>query len=141
MKDTYHRRLEPRPVLLHALDGVADPSRPVHQLAGPRLADVLEDGADLVARRRLLGHVELPVAPQVQVVPVVRGLVLGRGRVLLRRELLEQGGGAPGGGDGGPVEEGDDIEGLVLWEGMSLHAASVTAAGEAKEKACLRSGT
>lgn len=77
---------------------------------------VVEDGAQLVRRGRLLGHVELELAALLVlgVVGVVRGLVLsGRlgGGCAGGAEDVEH---ACGGGEGGLVEECDHVEGFVL---------------------------
>lgn len=99
----------PQRILLipRALD---DSARPY-----PLRGRVLEDGAQLVRRRQLLGHVELELA--------ARAARLERvvGRLVLRRGLGGGGGGlledvedALGGGQGGLVEEGDDVQGFGL---------------------------
>lgn len=100
----------PQRILLipRALD---DSARPY-----PLRGRVLEDGAQLVRRRQLLGHVELELAARLVlgVVRVVGGLVLGGGLgggCAGGAEDIEDAGGR---GQGGFVEEGDYVEGFGL---------------------------
>lgn len=92
------------------------------------LADVLEDGLDLLGGGRLLGDVELEGVALRQ--GVVAGLVHGRARLQVDRDLLEQVG-DPGRGRGSRlVEDGDDVERLAL-RGVSASRAGSVLAGVA----------
>jgi hypothetical protein len=82
----------------------------------PLRRDILQDIPQLVRRRRLLGHIELELAAQLVlgVVRLIGGLVLrgcfGGGCVRGAEDVQH----ACGSGQGGFVEEGDDVEGFVL---------------------------
>ena len=111
---THHRRLKPPPLLPQHLQRLARVLRALHQLPRPLVSHVLQDRPRLVARRRILRHVELPVVPQAALRRVVRRLVFGRAGGGLRGDLFEKGEGADRGLDRGFVEEGDDVQGLRL---------------------------
>ena len=111
-RQTYHRRLQPPPILGQQPNRLTDGTCPLNQPLCLAITDILPDAPDLIARGRALGDVQLELgALQPVLRRVVRGLVLGGGLGGLRGKLLEEGEGACGGRERGPVEDGDYVAG------------------------------
>lgn len=116
-ENTYHGPLERLCVLLELPQGILLSRGALDDGGDPVLSDVFQDGLHLVGGGGVFGDVELELGAGllgVRLDAVVTGLVLSRAGGSVGRHLLEDVGGPHRGGGARLVEEGDNVEGLVL---------------------------
>lgn len=113
---TYNRALEVLGILLEPPHRLPLGRGALHNARDALRADILQDAAQLVGSRRLLGDVELELvaAGGLALRLVVAGLVLGRRLRRGSRRLPQSGSHSHRRGRARLVEEGDDVEGFVL---------------------------
>lgn len=115
---TYQGSQEVFLALLEALEGILFVAGALDDLGDSAGADVAQDGLDLVGGGGVLGDVELKgLAAGLGLGRVVAGLVEGGADLGVGRDLLDEVGDAHRGWRAGLVEDGDDVEGLVLFGG------------------------
>lgn len=109
-------------IRLELLEGFVFRSGALYDGANLALADIFEDGLELIGSRGLLGDVQLEVDTMRNGLRrVVARLVLGGGRGGIRRGLLQYGGSPERRRRAGLMKEGDDVEGFVLFSAMSAN--------------------
>jgi len=113
-----HRSEKPFPILIQPPQSIHSIPRPADQLPRlhPSTGRVLQYTLQLVRRGRLFGYIEF----EFTAAAFEWGSVVDSGRLVVDGSLLEAGEDAGGGGEGGCVEESDDIEGFVLKKGKSM---------------------
>lgn len=112
-KCTYHRPFEALGILLELLQRIVQRRSPTDHCA--RVADIVDDGRELVWCGRLLVDVEVELCPLgVCLVGVIAGLVLCCCLAGVGRHLLEEGERLGRGRCVGLVEEGYDVFGFAL---------------------------
>ncbi len=113
--------LEAVDALLEFLESLLFVCRALYNRANLALADIFENGPELVGSRRILGDVQFEVRTMgVRLMSVVAGLVLGGRFCSICRGLLQDGSSPDRSRRTSLVKEGDNVEGLVLFSIVSV---------------------
>ncbi len=114
-RSTHNWRFEFLDVFCQPTDRIRCVSCPFHNLTRFPITSILDDGPQLITSRWIFRDIQLEFRPLGLVLKrVVPSLILCCGFGSIGGDLLEESEDADGGRDGGFVEEGYDIEGLVL---------------------------
>lgn len=118
---TYYRVLKVVGALLKLLESFVFRCGTLYNRADLALANIFQDCLELVLGRRLLGDVQFEVrAMRIGLVGVVARLIFGGSLSSIRRGLLQHISSSHRGGRAGLVEEGDNVEGFVLFSVPSV---------------------
>lgn len=114
-QSTHNWRPEFLDIFCQSTDRIWCVSCPFYNLTRFPISSVLDDGPYLITSRRIFCDIQLELCPlDLVLMRVIPSLILCCGFGSIGGDLLEEGEDAERGREGGVVEEGYDIEGLVL---------------------------